>query len=137
MGTRSRIGKVMPDGTVKSIYCHWDGYLSHNGRILLNYYSDPEKVDKLLALGWLSSLGVRLSSDDPAVEAADNLEGHCKVFDNWGGDTQAQTDANTATFWKEAYLMGEEFAYLFTPSGWVYRSGGNRNLPLTSRNTKS
>lgn len=25
MSTRSRIGIEMPDGKIKSIYCHWDG----------------------------------------------------------------------------------------------------------------
>ena len=33
MGTRSRIG-VMHGDKVKSVYCHWDGYLEHNGQIL-------------------------------------------------------------------------------------------------------
>ena len=26
MATRSRIAKQNPDGTIKSVYCHWDGY---------------------------------------------------------------------------------------------------------------
>jgi hypothetical protein len=29
MGTRSRIG-VMHGDKCKSVYCHWDGYLSHH-----------------------------------------------------------------------------------------------------------
>ena len=27
MSTRSRIGVMMDDGTVKQVYCHWDGYV--------------------------------------------------------------------------------------------------------------
>lgn len=27
MATRSRIGMKMPDGKIKSIYCHLDGYI--------------------------------------------------------------------------------------------------------------
>jgi len=30
MGTRSRIA-VMHGSVAKSVYCHWDGYLEHNG----------------------------------------------------------------------------------------------------------
>jgi hypothetical protein len=43
MGTRSRIG-VMHGDNVKSVYCHWDGYLEHNGEILLKHYdSSPSQ----------------------------------------------------------------------------------------------
>ena len=55
MGTRSRIG-VMHGDVVKSVYCHWDGYLEHNGQILLEHY-DSAKANNLVALGDLSSLG--------------------------------------------------------------------------------
>lgn len=57
MSTRSRIGIVKEDGTIESIYCHWDGYPSHNGRILLENYTDRSKVLELIGLGDLSSLG--------------------------------------------------------------------------------
>jgi hypothetical protein len=39
----------------KSVYCHWDGYLSHNGAILQEHY-DSAKANNLVALGDLSSL---------------------------------------------------------------------------------
>jgi hypothetical protein len=39
----------------KSVYCHWDGYLSHNGKILQEHY-DSAKANNLVALGDLSSL---------------------------------------------------------------------------------
>jgi hypothetical protein len=57
MATRSLIGKLNSDGTVTCIYCHWDGYPSHNGVLLQEYWDTPFKVDQLLALGDLSSLG--------------------------------------------------------------------------------
>jgi len=57
MGTRSMIGIENPNtGVVKSIYCHWDGYLQHNGSILNKHYSNSPKVNNLIALGDLSSL---------------------------------------------------------------------------------
>jgi hypothetical protein len=56
MGTRSTIALEFADGTVEQVYCHWDGYLSNNGKILQNYYSDPFKVKELVALGGFSSL---------------------------------------------------------------------------------
>ena len=56
MGTRSTIALEFADGTVEQVYCHWDGYLSNNGQILQNYYTDPFKVRDLIALGGFSSL---------------------------------------------------------------------------------
>ena len=54
MGTRSRIG-VMHGDKLKSVYCHWDGYLSNNGKILQNHY-DSAKANHLVSLGDISSL---------------------------------------------------------------------------------
>ena len=54
MGTRSRIA-VMHGTVCKSVYCHWDGYLENNGRILQEHY-DSTKANQLVALGDLSSL---------------------------------------------------------------------------------
>ena len=57
MGTRSGIGIENPNtGVIKAIYCHWDGYLEHNGMILNTHYDSSPKVNNLIALGDLSSL---------------------------------------------------------------------------------
>ena len=56
MATRSKIAIEDQDGTVRSIYCHWDGYPSHHGPILLEHYTTQEKVESLIALGSISSL---------------------------------------------------------------------------------
>ena len=69
MATRSVIAKIEAKGiggaddTIKAIYCHNDGYLSNNGKILDLYYTDntdeqdaKDKVNELLAGGDISSL---------------------------------------------------------------------------------
>ena len=56
MGTRSTIALEYADGTVEQVYCHWDGYLSHNGQILLKHYSNPFILRDLIDLGDISSL---------------------------------------------------------------------------------
>lgn len=57
MGTRSTIALEFADGSVGQVYCHWDGYLSYNGKILFENYQDPFKLQKLIDHGDLSSLG--------------------------------------------------------------------------------
>ena len=56
MGTRSTIALEYADGTVEQVYCHWDGYLEHNGKILQEYYSNPFILRDLIDLGDISSL---------------------------------------------------------------------------------
>jgi hypothetical protein len=66
MGTRSRIG-VMHGDKCKSVYCHYDGYLSHNGKILQEHY-DSAKANHLVALGDISSLGKHIGEAHPFSE---------------------------------------------------------------------
>lgn len=62
MGTRSDIIVRRADGKWHRIYCHWDGYLEHNGRILFDHYTSQAKADRLVALGDLSSLGPEIGT---------------------------------------------------------------------------
>jgi len=115
MGTRSTIAIENADGTVTGIYCHWDGYLSHNGRILAENYTDEAKVRELIGLGDISSLGTEI--------------GTAHDFDNCpAGETNAyardrgerDVDARTAHNWRQFVAEnGQEYDYLFTPGkGW-------------------
>lgn len=56
MATRSTIAIEKQDGTVEAIYCHWDGYVSHNGELLFQHYSNAENLQALIDLGDLSIL---------------------------------------------------------------------------------
>jgi hypothetical protein len=61
MSTRSAI--IMKDGDgYKGVYCHSDGYLSWNGKILLENYQGENKVRELIGLGHLSILRPELDS---------------------------------------------------------------------------
>jgi len=57
MSTRSLIGRLNADGTVTYVYCHYDGYLDGVGAKLHDFYQDASKVDELIGLGSLSSIG--------------------------------------------------------------------------------
>ena len=62
MATRSVIAKIEAKGiggaddTILAIYCHNDGYLSNNGKILDQHYRDEDNINQLLAEGDCSSL---------------------------------------------------------------------------------
>jgi len=55
MSTRSNIAYDTGD-SVRVVYCHSDGYLDYNGRILFEYYNSEEKARELINLGDFSSL---------------------------------------------------------------------------------
>jgi hypothetical protein len=65
MATRSTIALEFADGTIGQVYCHWDGYLSNNGKLLDDHYTDPFKVRELIDLGSLSSLRPTIGTKHP------------------------------------------------------------------------
>ena len=65
MATRSTIALEFADGTVQQVYCHWDGYLDNNGKILFENYTDAFKLRELIDLGDLSSLGSEVGVKRP------------------------------------------------------------------------
>lgn len=62
MSTRSAIIHKTASGYA-GIYCHFDGYLEHNGQILHDHYQSQEKVAELIALGDISILEAKVAPD--------------------------------------------------------------------------
>ena len=115
MGTRSRIA-VMHGDVCKSVYCHWDGYLEHNGALLQEHY-DSSKANQLVALGDLSSLGKNIGEAHPFSEFEinkdapdiDALMAAYKEAEAQGWCTfYARDRGETGTEWKVAHTF-EEF----------------------------
>jgi hypothetical protein len=128
MGTRSRIG-VMHGDKVKSVYCHWDGYLEHNGQILQEHY-DSAKANNLVALGDLSSLGARIgeqhpfspyaSDEDRAAYDAAQEAGWCTFYNRDRGESGTEWKvANTfAEFMEQCDHCGAEYYYIMKDGVW-------------------
>lgn len=53
--TPAFIGKLLSNGTVSGVYCHYEG--QHVGALLRTHYSAARKVNKLLKQGDLARLG--------------------------------------------------------------------------------
>ena len=77
MGTRSTIALEFADSTVQMVYCHWDGYIEHNGAILEKHYKDPFVLQKLIDLGDMSSLGERIGTQHAFEKAP---QGECTFY---------------------------------------------------------
>jgi len=104
MGTRSTIALEFADGTVEQVYCHWDGYLAHNGEILAEHYSDPFKLQKLIDLGDLSSLKPEIGEKHAFSEfelRAEEVAGYKILTENWTtfyGRDRGETNINARKY---------------------------------------
>ena len=128
MGTRSTIALEYADGTVGQVYCHWDGYLEHNGMILYKHYSDPFKVRELLDLGDLSSLGERIGSQHAFDKAP---EGECTFYKR----DRKENGVNQKMYADyDNYVrchQYEEFEYILRRDGvWYVADHSDRYVPL-------
>ena len=105
MATRSTIAIERADGTVAQVYCHWDGGLNGNGKLLINHWSNFEKLEQLIALGDLSSLG----------EDIDN----CVFYGRDCGETGVLVLASTFTDFEDYCNNAQhaEFNYILRSDG--------------------
>jgi len=103
MATRSRIGLLLEDNSILSVYHHWDGYPDGLGAKLAKDYNTKEKVSDLIDGGDISTCmsrrtwgGVETSEEivlyysergDEGIEpiiAENDLEFIQQTRDNWG-----------------------------------------------------
>lgn len=129
MGTRSTIGFVNSNGGVTGIYCHWDGYPEHNGRILRDHYNTPAKIRKLMKLGDLSSLGAEIGTKHDFMETGNSHQ--CTAYGRDRGEkgTEAQLYANEAEFIEDD--RGQCYTYLFKDGRWECRDAyTNKTIDL-------
>lgn len=130
MGTRSRIGIELSDGSVLSSYCHWDGYPAYNGKMLVTYYQNREDVQELIDGGSMSSLRTRSTwtsgnmlkdekgefiTDSEGFMMSENDRDPQPLYHSERGDGQEPT---VTSF--DKFVSGdscEEYAYLYDLNG--------------------
>jgi hypothetical protein len=144
MGTRSRIG-VMHGNNVKSIYCHWDGYLDFNGRILQEHY-DSARANHLVALGDLSSLRANIGEKhafsqfevpDAEREAFKaQTEDWCTFYGRDRGEkgTEWQVATTFDEFLDQCGKSGVEYYYIMKDGTW-YCGDMYESTPLSKKLT--
>ena len=112
------IAKEIGENKYRTIYCHNDGYLSHNGKVLSEHYNTPEKVDELLELGDISLLGGSLLPGEPGK--AETEENATIAYARDVGEKK--TEARVLS--SEELLRGnymQEYVYVYTKEGrWIY-----------------
>jgi len=121
MATRSRIAIENQDGSVISIYCHWDGHIETNGVILNYHYRTKDKVEALIALGGLSELHV--TTDKTVAYHRDRDEDFSQTSFN-----------NVEELFEDGFRSGVEYIYCFTKDGiWLVNALGSVNVDVLSK----
>ena len=112
MATRSRIGIELKNGSVLSVYHHWDGYPEWLGRILNTHYNTRAKAADLIDGGDMSSCW----TDDRWDDSADGSYGP-QYYSQRGQDCPPRLDAGLGEYLLPG--IGEEYHYLFRNGEWV------------------
>lgn len=131
MATRSCIG-IKHGDRIKSIYCHYDGYLSHVGLALHTYYQDSIKVNKLISMGDMSGIGADIGEEHDFDQRNDHLEdGIATICTFYGRDRQEEAVEFKSFDNEESFMdyydgCGVEYYYLYDHGVWyvnAYRRG--------------
>ena len=108
MATRSAIGYLQPSGSVRAVYCHWDGYPEHQLPILEKRYSSTRKVQALIRPGSMSSLRTRKTWDDGSEYLQDAVGAPLRDIE---GYLMTKNDrAPQPLYHHERVAMGEDYA---------------------------
>jgi hypothetical protein len=120
MATRSRIAIENQDGSVTSVYCHWDGHIETNGVILNYHYRTKDKVEALIALGGLSELHVTIEKTVAYHRDRDE-------------DFLQTPFSNVEELFITGYSSGVEYVYCFTKDGiWLVSDIDSNHVAILS-----
>ena len=109
MATRSRIGLLIGDESVVSVYHHYDGYPQWLGVFLRKNYTTKEQVEELLDGGDISCI------DSDTNWNREEVDNHVQYYNDRGEKTEPRFDSTVEDYLAE----GEEYAYLFENNEWV------------------
>ena len=113
MSTRSRIGLLLDNDYVLSVYHHWDGYPSFLGVFLQQNYTTKEQIAELIDGGDISCID---SETDWNNEKVDN---HVLYYNDRGEKTEPRLDLNVEDYIENKLSAMEEYAYLFENGEWI------------------
>jgi hypothetical protein len=121
MATRSNIAMKTQDGKIVSVYCHWDGYVSNNGKILLENYTDIDKIEALVALGSISSLGEQIGEAQDFDDRSTQKDEWTLFYSRDRGEQLSIQEYDDIPSW---VLDMEEYAYLWNGKEWLVNDHG-------------
>lgn len=147
MSTRSVIARRNADQSISAVYCHYDGYPEGVGSTLVKHWTDPAKVDQLIALGAVSVLDEEVgekhdmdwrsghwfdlcrfdtSSDREDAIKADARNKWTRFYSRDRGDSVETTEVQSYTDEERLFAaagdgFGAEYVYIFNPESATWK----------------
>ena len=121
MATRSNIAMKTKEGKIVSVYCHWDGYVANNGRILLENYANIDKIEALVALGSISSLGEQIGEQQDFMDRDTQKDEWTLFYSRDRGEELSIQEYDDIPSWINDM---EEYAYLWNGQEWLVNDHG-------------
>ena len=125
MATRSNIAYKTPEGKIRSVYCHWDGYPAHNGEMLRRHYTDQAKIEALIELGSISSLGAELGEKQDFDDRSTQKDEWTLAYHRDRGERLVINEYDDVPSW---IADMEEYAYLWDGREWLVNDHGEIDL---------
>ena len=113
MGTRSNVAYATEDNKVLASYCHYDGYIEHNGVMLLKYYNGEKQARDLVDNGYMSSL-------QPTIDQINEGRVH---------EDKPIEYRNEFMFMNDLEALWDEFVYLFKEGKWYVAESDSIKTP--------
>ena len=114
MSTRSRIGILLPDDSILSVYHHWDGYPEWLGVTLEEHYNTYEKASELIDGGNMSSC----YSDNEYDDETQEFVKRDPRPEYYGGDEEAPILSKNFDEFTRIDCW-QEYSYVFVKDRWV------------------
>ena len=114
MSTRSRIGILLPDDSILSVYHHWDGYPEWLGVTLEEHYNTFEKASELIDGGNMSSC----YSDNEYDDESQEFVKRDPRPEYYGGDEEAPILSKNFDEFTRIDCW-QEYSYVFVKDRWV------------------
>ena len=114
MSTRSRIGILLPDDSILSVYHHWDGYPEWLGVTLEEHYNTYEKASELIDGGNMSSC----YSDNEYDDETQEFVKRDTRPEYYGGDEEAPILSKNFDEFTRIDCW-QEYSYVFVKDRWV------------------
>lgn len=116
MATRARIGILMKNGMIKSVYHHWDGYPGWLGRKLEENYTTYQKIHALMRDGDISSIESHTDFNNNKIKGGPKV----LYYKSRGENSPSRTFWSFNHFKRAAKNNGCEYIYLFKNKKWEW-----------------
>lgn len=115
MSTRSMIAFQDADGACYAVYCHFDGYIQHMGKMLTVHFNSEEKAIALVNEGELRSID-------------ENKDGNVELehFEEDFNEREIEYYDNTVQMLDAFHMSDRDYLYLWDDIAeeWLFRKAG-------------